>query len=169
VELLSLQAAGFPRGCDRFLQLLGITLNRASRFRQISETNLFLRPKMTLILSPVRGSFTQSSSSGRCSQNRQPDYDDRKDLRGNEIGSDGPQLVFPGDVDSMKPMSNNTLLVASYRMGYRSRMTAHGFCGVASTILHEQGGLLACGDGQLIFLVAVVFGVATTCWVFCSE
>jgi hypothetical protein len=28
---------------------------------------------------------------------------------------------------------------ALYRMGYRSRMTGHGFRGVASTILHEQG------------------------------
>ncbi len=36
-------------------------------------------------------------------------------------------------------MSNNTLLFALYRMGYRSRMTGHGFRGVASTILHEQG------------------------------
>ena len=36
-------------------------------------------------------------------------------------------------------MSNNTLLFALYRMGYRGRMTGHGFRGVASTILHEQG------------------------------
>jgi integrase len=49
------------------------------------------------------------------------------------------ELVFPGDVDPNKPMSNNTLLYALYRMGYRSRMTGHGFRGVASTILHEQG------------------------------
>ena len=35
----------------------------------------------------------------------------------------GSHLVFPGDVDPMKPMSNNTLLFALYRMGYRSRMT----------------------------------------------
>lgn len=48
-------------------------------------------------------------------------------------------LVFPGDLDSRKPMSNNTLLFALYRMGYRERMTGHGFRGVASTILHEQG------------------------------
>jgi hypothetical protein len=47
--------------------------------------------------------------------------------------------VFPGDVNSNKPMSNNTMLFALYRMGYRSRMTGHGFRGVASTILHEQG------------------------------
>jgi integrase len=49
------------------------------------------------------------------------------------------ELVFPGDVNPDKPMSNNTLLFALYRMGYRGRMTGHGFRGVASTILHEQG------------------------------
>lgn len=49
------------------------------------------------------------------------------------------ELVFPGDVNPHKPMSTNTLLFALYRMGYRGRMTGHGFRGVASTILHEQG------------------------------
>jgi integrase len=51
----------------------------------------------------------------------------------------GRAFVFPGDVNPHKPMSNNTLLFALYRMGYRSRMTGHGFRGVASTLLHEQG------------------------------
>ena len=51
----------------------------------------------------------------------------------------GRELVFPGDVDPNKPMSNNTLLFALYRLGYRSRMTGHGFRGVASTTLHEKG------------------------------
>jgi integrase len=51
----------------------------------------------------------------------------------------GRDLVFPGDVNREKPMSNNTILFALYRMGYRGRMTGHGFRGVASTILHEQG------------------------------
>lgn len=50
----------------------------------------------------------------------------------------GRDLVFPGDVNPEKPMSGNTLLFALYRMGYRGRMTGHGFRGVASTILHEQ-------------------------------
>jgi len=36
-------------------------------------------------------------------------------------------------------MSNNTLLYALYRLGYRGRMTGHGFRSVASTILYEQG------------------------------
>ena len=48
-------------------------------------------------------------------------------------------LVPPGDVRPEKPISNNTLLFALYRMGYRGRMTGHGFRGVASTILHERG------------------------------
>jgi len=49
------------------------------------------------------------------------------------------EYVFPGDMNPNKPMSNNTLLFALYRMGYRSRMTGHGFRGVASTLLHELG------------------------------
>src|SRR3546814_14585664 len=51
----------------------------------------------------------------------------------------GNELVFPGDIKRTQPMSNNTILYALYRMGYRGRMTGHGFRGVASTILHEQG------------------------------
>jgi integrase len=49
------------------------------------------------------------------------------------------QWLFPGDRDAKKPMSNNTILKALERMGYKSRMTGHGFRGLASTILHEQG------------------------------
>jgi hypothetical protein len=36
-------------------------------------------------------------------------------------------------------MSNMTILKALERMGYKGRMTGHGFRGLASTILHEQG------------------------------
>jgi integrase len=48
-------------------------------------------------------------------------------------------LLFPGDRNPKKPMSNNTILKGLERMGYKGRMTGHGFRGVASTILHEQG------------------------------
>ena len=48
-------------------------------------------------------------------------------------------LVFPGDRNPSKPMSNNTILKALERMGYKGAMTGHGFRGLASTILHEQG------------------------------
>jgi integrase len=47
--------------------------------------------------------------------------------------------LFPNDRDDNKSMSNNTILKALERMGYKGRMTGHGFRGVASTILHEQG------------------------------
>lgn len=45
--------------------------------------------------------------------------------------------VFPGERDHERPMSNNTILGALERMGYKHRMTGHGFRGVASTLLHE--------------------------------
>jgi len=49
------------------------------------------------------------------------------------------QLLFPGERDHEKSMSNNTILKALERMGYKGRMTGHGFRGVASTLLHEMG------------------------------
>lgn len=49
------------------------------------------------------------------------------------------KLLFPNMANHEKPMSENTLLYAMYRMGYHSRATAHGFRATASTILNEQG------------------------------
>lgn len=49
----------------------------------------------------------------------------------------GGQYLFPGE--RRGAMSNNTILYALYRMGYKGQMTGHGFRGLASTILHEQG------------------------------
>lgn len=46
---------------------------------------------------------------------------------------------FPGEPDHDKPMSNNAILKALERIGYKSRMTGRGLRGIASTILHEQG------------------------------
>jgi hypothetical protein len=45
----------------------------------------------------------------------------------------------PGDRDKKQPMSNNTILKALERIGYKGTMTGHEFRGLASTILHEQG------------------------------
>lgn len=47
--------------------------------------------------------------------------------------------LFPGERDHDKPMSNNTIFGALARVGYKHRMTGHGFRGVASTLLHEMG------------------------------
>lgn len=51
----------------------------------------------------------------------------------------GSALVFPGERDHERPLSNMTLLAALKRMGYGQRMTGHGFRGVASTALNEMG------------------------------
>ncbi len=53
--------------------------------------------------------------------------------------STSTEWVFPGDRSAKKQMSNNTILKGLERMGYKGRMTGHGFRGLASTILHEQG------------------------------
>ncbi len=51
-------------------------------------------------------------------------------------------FLFPGQRRGdkpLKPISNNTILKALERLGYKGRMTGHGFRGIASTLLHEQG------------------------------
>jgi integrase len=47
--------------------------------------------------------------------------------------------IFPGVKSPKTHMSNGTILAALKRMGYTGRMTGHGYRGLASTILHEQG------------------------------
>ncbi|AXF07332.1 integrase [Paraburkholderia graminis] len=47
------------------------------------------------------------------------------------------------------PISNNTMLFALYRMGYKSRMTGHGFRGLAATVLRELGYSRDVVDRQL--------------------
>jgi len=46
---------------------------------------------------------------------------------------------FPSQRNTKQPISENTVLYALYRMGYHSRMTGHGFRGLASTLLNERG------------------------------
>jgi integrase len=47
--------------------------------------------------------------------------------------------VFPNERNRQKPMSENTILYALYRMGYHSRATGHGFRSSASSLLNELG------------------------------
>lgn len=47
-------------------------------------------------------------------------------------------LVFSGD-DPDRPISENTMIYACYRMGYLGRQTVHGFRGLASTWANESG------------------------------
>lgn len=54
--------------------------------------------------------------------------------------------IYTGDYDyvltspkrAKHPVSENTLLFALYRLGYRGLMTVHGFRALASTVLNEQ-------------------------------
>ncbi|MGJ0485116.1 MAG: tyrosine-type recombinase/integrase [Methylomicrobium sp.] len=50
------------------------------------------------------------------------------------------RYVFPSSRNDGRPMSENTIRVALLTMGYDGdTMTAHGFRGMASTLLNEQG------------------------------
>lgn len=50
------------------------------------------------------------------------------------------QWIFPGARNRIRPMSENTILSALRNLGYsKGQMTAHGFRGMASTLLHEAG------------------------------
>jgi integrase len=52
----------------------------------------------------------------------------------------GSELVIESPTRPGHPLSENTLLFALYRLGYRGRMTVHGFRSLASTVLNEQSG-----------------------------
>lgn len=60
-------------------------------------------------------------------------------LRALKLLTGNGRLVFPGANDKNKPISNNTILFALCRLGYQGRMTGHGFRGLASTVLNENG------------------------------
>ena len=49
------------------------------------------------------------------------------------------EYVFYSARSESRHMSKGTMLQALYRMGYRGEMTGHGFRGLASTLLHENG------------------------------
>jgi integrase len=49
------------------------------------------------------------------------------------------RFIFTNEHNPATFMSENTMLFALYRMGYRSRATGHGFRSTASTILNERG------------------------------
>ncbi|MFN8290184.1 MAG: integrase arm-type DNA-binding domain-containing protein [Chitinophagaceae bacterium] len=57
-----------------------------------------------------------------------------KELNGNR------EFVLPSLPYPQKPMSNGTILVALKRMGYRNKMTGHGFRALAMGILKEKLG-----------------------------
>lgn len=53
--------------------------------------------------------------------------------------SRGSLYVFPGDHRIERPMSENAILYLLHRIGYKGRMTGHGFRSVASTWANDAG------------------------------
>ena len=60
-------------------------------------------------------------------------------LLGNLANYSDGRWLFPSERGPDKHMSNNTILGALDRMGFKGKMTGHGFRGTASTVLHELG------------------------------
>lgn len=52
---------------------------------------------------------------------------------------DGSTYFLASGVNPLCGLSANTLLYALYRLGYRGRMSGHGFRAIASTVLNESG------------------------------
>lgn len=50
----------------------------------------------------------------------------------------GSQFVLPSSISRSRAISENTVTYALARMGYKGRMTGHGFRTIASTLLNEQ-------------------------------
>lgn len=51
----------------------------------------------------------------------------------------GGEYIFPSPIRGKRPISENTILYALYDLGYRGKLTGHGFRATASTILNERG------------------------------
>lgn len=63
------------------------------------------------------------------------------------------KYLFPSIKGDGKTMSNNTLLHVLYSLGYKGKQTGHGFRGLASTILRENGFKREVVELQLSHLV----------------
>jgi integrase len=59
-------------------------------------------------------------------------------LREQKEDTGGWEWVFPNQVRPKKAMSNNTILKALERMGYKGVMTGHGFRALARTVIREK-------------------------------
>lgn len=56
-----------------------------------------------------------------------------------KLRSSGSPYVFPNDRDMLRPMSENSVLYLIGRIGYKGRMTGHGWRHMASTWANESG------------------------------
>lgn len=54
-----------------------------------------------------------------------------------QLGFSDEYVFF--NISTHKPYSTNAFITALWRLGYKGKMTGHGFRGLASTTLHEKG------------------------------
>ena len=60
-------------------------------------------------------------------------------LNGIKVFTGSGKYVFPSPRSSTRPLSENGVIAALVQMGYKTKMTAHGFRSMASTRLNEEG------------------------------
>jgi integrase len=123
---------GYPEPVTRFaLQLLAYTFPRVNEFRWFNKDELresgaiwvIPEERMKLGILHVVPMSTQARA-----------------IADKLAAMSGCELVIESPDKPGQPLSENTLLFALYRLGYRGRMTAHGFRSLASTVMNEQSG-----------------------------
>lgn len=57
-----------------------------------------------------------------------------------KFSNETSQYILPSPIASRKPVSENTILYALYRMGYKGKATGHGFRALAMTCIKEKLG-----------------------------
>ena len=60
-------------------------------------------------------------------------------LRQLKVLNGNREYLFPQQKDPRKPMSDGAIAQVIKRIGYRGRMTVHGYRSIASSVLNESG------------------------------
>lgn len=113
------------------MQLLAYTFQRTKEVRYAEWSQLDLDGAMWRI--PAEVMKMREAHMVPLSRQAVSALTELKVLTGND------RLVFPSTTNRDRPISENTVTYALARMGYKGRMTGHGFRSVASTLLNEQG------------------------------
>lgn len=122
---------GYPEVQTRLaLQLLALTFVRTTELRQMHWSELKEEGKVWVV--PGERMKLRLPHVVPLSHQALKVLDDLR-----ELAREGCPLVFESFKARNHPISENTLLFALYRLGYRGRMTGHGFRALASTALNE--------------------------------
>lgn len=129
----------YPEVITRWaLQLLALTFVRTSELRGMRWGELAENGRVWLI--PAERMKRRLPHVVPLSAQAQAVLGQLRDIRGGTVDDD--DLVIPS-VRPGRPISENTLLFALYRMGWRGKMTGHGFRALASSVLNEKSPFAA--------------------------